>query len=57
MRAPDLSVSRRLLGLLDDSPTPFHAVATAARELNEAGFSEVAPGEPLPARGRVSTLR
>jgi aspartyl aminopeptidase len=57
MRAPDLSVSRRLLGLLDESPTPFHAVATAARELIAAGFGEVAPGGPLPARGRVFMRR
>lgn len=57
MRAPDLSVSRRLLDLLDHSPTPFHAVATAADELIEAGFVEVAAGAPIPARGRVLIRR
>jgi aspartyl aminopeptidase len=57
MRAPDLSVSRRLLELLDRSPTPYHAVETAAEELVGAGFAEVAPGAPLPARGRVFVRR
>lgn len=57
MRAPDLTVSRRLLGLLDASPTPFHAVHTAAEALIEAGFDEIAPGSPLPARGRCLVRR
>lgn len=39
----DLTVARRLLGRLDASPTPFHAVATAAAELRAAGFDEVGP--------------
>ncbi|MEZ5244228.1 MAG: M18 family aminopeptidase [Acidimicrobiales bacterium] len=57
MRAPDLSISRRLLGLLDESPTPFHAVATVARELTDAGFAEFTPGTPIPVRGRCFTRR
>jgi len=57
MRAPDLSVSRRLLSLLDRSPTPFHAVETAADELSAAGFVEVPAGESIPARGRVFVRR
>ena len=57
MRAPDLSVSRRLLGRLDDSPTPFHAVDTTAEALAGARFDEVAPGSPLPARGRCFVRR
>lgn len=57
MRAPDLSVSRRLAGLIDRSPTPFHAVATTADELIAAGFAEVAPGAAIPARGRLFARR
>ena len=57
MRAPDLSISRRLLGRLDDSPTPFHAVVTVARELTEAGFAEIAPGDPITAHGRHFVCR
>jgi aspartyl aminopeptidase len=51
MRAPDLSVSRRVGGLIDASPTPYHAVETAVRELTAAGFSEVRAGDPVPATG------
>jgi aspartyl aminopeptidase len=57
MRAPDLSVSRRLLPRLDASPTPYHAVDTAARALVEAGFTEIEPGAPLPSRGKVVVRR
>ncbi|MEQ8841456.1 MAG: M18 family aminopeptidase [Acidimicrobiales bacterium] len=57
MRAPDLSVSRRLLGRLDDSPTPFHAVATAAAVLADDGFSEIAAGTAIPVRGRSFVRR
>jgi aspartyl aminopeptidase len=57
MRAPDLSVSRRLLGLFDRSPTPYHAVDAAAEELSAAGFAEVAPGAALPPRGRLFVRR
>ncbi len=57
MHAPDLSVSRRLAGLLDDSPTPYHAVDTAARELEEAGFGEIVAGAPVPQRGKCFVRR
>ncbi|MEM7140650.1 MAG: M18 family aminopeptidase [Actinomycetota bacterium] len=45
MQAPELSVSRRVAALIDASPTPFHAVETAVRELQAAGFVELGPGE------------
>ena len=41
METPDLSVARRVASLLDESPTPFHAVETAAQELQAAGFVEL----------------
>lgn len=52
MRDVDLSVARRLLGRLDAAPTPFHAVATAAEELQGAGFEEVGPGDRPHGPGR-----
>lgn len=52
MPSVDLSVSRRLLGYLDASPTPYHAVATAAGLLDDAGFAEATEGEPIVAPGR-----
>jgi aspartyl aminopeptidase len=57
MNAPDLSVSRRVAGLLDASPTPYHAVATAAEELIGAGFTELGPGDSMSARGRAFVRR
>ncbi len=45
MPAPDSTVSRRVAARIDESPTPYHAVATAVRELEAAGFSDAAPGE------------
>lgn len=57
MRAPDLSFSRRLLGRLDDSPTPFHAVATAADALVGAGFTEVGEDAGIAAPGRQFVRR
>lgn len=51
MRAADLSVSRRVASLIDASPTPHHAVATAAGELETAGFTEIGAADSLPARG------
>jgi aspartyl aminopeptidase len=35
----------RLLEFLDTSPTPFHAVASLSKRLNDAGFSQVADGD------------
>jgi aspartyl aminopeptidase len=48
---PDLDAARRLLAFVDASPSPYHACATAAARLGEAGFTRVAedaawPGEP-----------
>jgi aspartyl aminopeptidase len=36
-----IETARRLLGHLDDSPTPYHAVASAAGLLTAAGFAEI----------------
>ncbi len=57
--APDLDAARRLLAFCDASPSPYHACATAAAMLGEAGFSRVAedaawsgkPGRWLVVRG------
>lgn len=53
MTAPanDLDAARRLLAFCDASPSPYHACATAAAVLGEAGFTRLAedaawPGEP-----------
>src|SRR5688572_5315523 len=50
----------RLLAYLDASPSPFHAARTAAKHLEEAGFTaldERAAPEPLPAGTRGFVLR
>ena len=49
--APDLDAARRLLAFCDASPSPYHACATAAALLGDAGFTRVAEdatwsGEP-----------
>ena len=49
--ATDLDAARRLLSFCDASPSPYHACATAAALLAEAGFTRLAedaawPGEP-----------
>jgi aspartyl aminopeptidase len=48
---PDLDPARRLLAFCDASPSPYHACATAAGLLGEAGFTRLAedaawPGGP-----------
>jgi aspartyl aminopeptidase len=56
MAPVDLSVSRRLLGHLDASPTPYHAVAAAATLLDDGGFAEVDVDDVVaspPGRGYV----
>lgn len=35
------ATAEALLGFLDDSPSPYHAAANAARRLGDAGFTEV----------------
>jgi aspartyl aminopeptidase len=57
MRAPDLSISRRVAGLIDVSPTPYHAVETAVSALAAAGFAELTAGDPAPARGATFLRR
>jgi aspartyl aminopeptidase len=49
--AIDLDAARRLLAFCDASPSPYHACATAAAVLSEAGFTRLAedaswPGDP-----------
>ena len=49
--APDLDAARQLLGFCDASPSPYHACATAAAVLGEAGYTRLAEdaawsGEP-----------
>jgi aspartyl aminopeptidase len=49
--APELDAARRLLAYCDASPSPYHACATAAEMLGEAGFTELVedaawPGGP-----------
>ena len=51
MRAPDLSVSRRVAELVDASPTPYHAVDAAVGALSGAGFRELTTGEAVPSQG------
>jgi aspartyl aminopeptidase len=48
---PELDAARRLLAYCDASPSPYHACATAAAMLGDAGFTELAedaawPGGP-----------
>jgi aspartyl aminopeptidase len=48
---PDLGAARRLLAFCDAAPSPYHACATAAAMLTEAGFTRLGedaawPGEP-----------
>lgn len=51
-------VADGLAQYLDDSPSPFHAVASAARLLADAGFVAVAETDQTPtAPGRYLTLR
>jgi aspartyl aminopeptidase len=54
----DLDAARRLLGFCDASPSPYHACATAAARLGEAGFTRLAEEAPWPAEpGRWYIVR
>ena len=46
--APDRSVADALCAFIDDSPSPYHAVAAAVALLEEAGFVETGLGAPFP---------
>ncbi len=39
-------ILQRMLRFIDESPTPHHCVATAARWLSDHGFTEIEPGSP-----------
>lgn len=43
--AEQLAQARQLLGFIDASPTPWHAVASTEARLREAGFTHVGEGE------------
>lgn len=45
---PDRSVADELCRFIDGSPSPYHAVASAAALVEAAGFTEVALDAPLP---------
>lgn len=51
---PDLDAARRLLTFCDASPSPFHACATAATALNDAGFTRLAEDAAWPATAPAS---
>ena len=57
MTTADLTVSRRLTGLLDASPSPFHAVETAAGLLTAAGFRELSAADRLAGSGKAFLRR
>lgn len=62
MTAADLDTARRLLAFCDASPSPFHACATAASALNDAGFTRLAedaswPAAPAAKPGRYYIVR
>jgi aspartyl aminopeptidase len=55
---PDLDAARRLLAYCDASPSPYHACATAAAVLGEAGFTRLAEDAVWPAEpGRWLVVR
>ncbi len=41
MKAPDPQVAREMLAFIDASPSPYHACAEAAAELEAAGFAQL----------------
>ena len=57
-RPIDLDAARRLLAFCDASPSPYHACATAAALLSEAGFTRLAEDAPWPGEpGRWFVVR
>jgi aspartyl aminopeptidase len=58
LSAIDLDAARRLLAFCDASPSPYHACATAAALLGEAGFTRLAEDTTWPgAPGRWFVVR
>ncbi|MGE2731579.1 M18 family aminopeptidase [Mycolicibacterium vaccae] len=51
------ATAQQLCEFIDASPSPFHAVATAADRLRAAGFTELAEGDPWPAPGDHFAVR
>jgi aspartyl aminopeptidase len=54
---PGRLIAQDLATFIDASPSPYHAVETAARRLTDAGYAEVALGQPLPGPGRSFVRR
>ena len=52
---PD-SFNPGLIAFLDESPSPFHAVTTMQRALQEHGFNDLDPGAPWSIGGRDKAL-
>ncbi len=46
MNRQDMQATRQLLSFINASPTAFHAVESAAKELEDAGFLRLQEGEP-----------
>ncbi|HEY1117293.1 MAG TPA: M18 family aminopeptidase [Acidimicrobiales bacterium] len=55
--AADRAVADELCRFIDASPSPYHAVATAAALLEGAGFAEVELGETLPSGAGARYVR
>lgn len=49
--------ARRLCRFIDAAPSPYHAAAEAAAQLERAGFTAVAPGDRWPGTGRAYAVR
>ncbi len=56
---PDTSLNQELLHFIERSPTPFHATAELARQLQAAGFAKLEESDhwPLEAGGRYFVTR
>lgn len=51
------ATAQQLCEFIDASPSPFHAVATAAERLRAAGFTELSEADPWPAPGDHFVVR
>src|SRR3954453_14692194 len=52
--AADLAAARDLLAVIDASPSPFHACATAAARLDAAGYARLDEADGWPASTRAA---
>ncbi|UXA17410.1 M18 family aminopeptidase [Mycobacterium sp. SMC-4] len=51
------ATAQQLCEFIDASPSPFHAVATAAERLRGVGFSELSESDPWPGSGDFFVVR